>query len=84
MLGSHDMVTTRTLLSPLILFCVVALVWSPTARAYLDPGTDSLLLPALLGAIAAAAVAGGVYWQKLKNLFSKRKTPVEDESDGPG
>lgn len=45
-------------------------VSSGDAHAYLDPGTGSILLQALIGGIAATSVAIGYYWSKLKSLFT--------------
>ena len=48
------------------------------AYAYLDPGTGSIILQALLGAIAAAASYFIFYWNKVKiffkKIFNKKKT----------
>ena len=41
------------------------------AFAYLDPGTGSIILQALLGAIAAVTSYCAFYWNKVKNLFKK-------------
>ena len=38
--------------------------------AYLDPGSGSMLLQILLGGIAGVAVAGKMYWQRIKARFS--------------
>ena len=42
------------------------------AFAYLDPGTGSIILQALVGAIAAGATYCSMYWQKIKNFFNKK------------
>jgi hypothetical protein len=34
--------------------------------AYLDPGTGSMLLQAVVAGVAGAAVAGKLYWRRLK------------------
>tara|TARA_B100001250_G_scaffold135690_1_gene116099 strand:- start:4123 stop:4284 length:162 start_codon:yes stop_codon:yes gene_type:complete len=39
--------------------------------SYLDPGSSSILLQALIGAIAAIGTTVGIYWRKFKNFFSK-------------
>lgn len=39
--------------------------------AYLDPGTGSIILQAILGFIAAAITTLSFYWNKVKKLFSK-------------
>lgn len=43
------------------------------AHAYLDPGTGSMVLQAIIGAIAVSGAAVSVYWNKLKALFTSRK-----------
>ena len=52
------------------------------AYAYLDPGTGSIILQALLGAIAAGATWCSMYWQKIKNFFNKKdkKEDIEKNS----
>ena len=39
--------------------------------AYLDPGTGSIILQALLGFFAAAGASIVLYWKKLKSFLSK-------------
>jgi hypothetical protein len=41
------------------------------AFAYLDPGTGSLILQALLGAITAAAVAIAAFWSRIKMVIRR-------------
>lgn len=47
------------------------------AFAYLDPGTGSIIIQAILGFIAAAVTTLSIYWSKfkifLKKIFEKRK-----------
>ncbi|HEY8381867.1 MAG TPA: hypothetical protein VIL09_06945 [Microvirga sp.] len=43
------------------------------AFAYLDPGTGSIIVQGIIGAIAGGLVIGKMYWYKLKNLFSRTK-----------
>jgi hypothetical protein len=49
------------------------------AFAYLDPGTGSIILQALLGAIAAGISYCSIYWQKIKNFFSKKNKKKNDD-----
>ena len=44
-----------------------------SAHAYLDPGTGSIILQGIIGAIAAIAVASKLYWHKLLKLLGVRK-----------
>ena len=44
---------------------------SSDAYAYLDPGTGSIILQAILGFIAATIASISIYWEKFKSLISK-------------
>jgi hypothetical protein len=39
---------------------------------YLDAGSGSLILQALAGGVAGVAVAGKLYWRRLKRVFVRR------------
>jgi hypothetical protein len=39
------------------------------ALAYLDPGAGSMLFQALAGGVAGVAVAGKLYWRRVKRLL---------------
>ena len=60
----------------LFFFSVFLLVFDPSieAKAYLDPGTGSMILQVLLGGIAGVVVAVKLYWQKMKSFFSREKS----------
>ena len=51
--------------------------WAIPAYAYLDPGTGSMLIQGILGAIAAVGVALKLYWHKIKLMISGRRTGDE-------
>ena len=54
------------------LSCIVTLIIFPTKSfAYLDPGTGSIILQAILGFIAATIASISIYWTKFKSLISK-------------
>ena len=56
---------------------------STPAQAYLDPGTGSILLQALLGGAAGAAVVGRRYWHRLMVLVgARRDAPEAGNADG--
>ena len=55
---------------------LASVAFSTPAHAYLDPGTGSILLQGLLGAIAAATVAVGAFWTRAK-LFLFRLTGAQ-------
>ena len=41
--------------------------------AYLDPGSGSLILQAIVGGAAAAAVMGKLYWRRFLGFIRLRK-----------
>jgi len=41
----------------------------PLQRAYLDPGSGSLIIQAVLAVVAGAAVLLRTYWEKVRALF---------------
>ena len=53
--------------------------YSP-AFAYLDPGTGSILLQALLGGVAGGLVIVKLYWSRVKEIFGRgsHETPASD------
>lgn len=66
------------------IFCVVVLPMN-CAYAYLDPGTGSMIVQAVIAAIAAVSVSIGVFRRQvasfLGRLFRREKRTSED-SDG--
>jgi hypothetical protein len=63
------------------------LTGSENAYAYIDPGTGSMLLQGLIAAVAAAAIAIKLYWQKVKAFLfgrgEKARSPTDDGREGP-
>jgi hypothetical protein len=58
----------------ILLFALVAClsITSP-AYAYLDPGTGSMLLSAIIGVAAAVGLALKLFWYRLVGLFRGKK-----------
>ena len=48
---------------------IVALVVPQTAHAYLDPASGSMILQAVIGGVAAAALAFKFYWHRILAFF---------------
>ena len=46
--------------------------------AYLDPGTGSIILQGIIGAIAIGMATGRMWWYKFKQIFSATKDPLEE------
>ena len=45
--------------------------------AYLDPGTGSMILQAIIGGVVGSIFVIKTYWSKIKRFFSKK--PPKDE-----
>ena len=50
-----------------------------SAHAYLDPGSGSIILQALIAGLAAGAVFIKIYWHKLLVLLGIRKKAKVDD-----
>ena len=67
------------LLSLIIIYLLCSI---SKAHAYLDPGTGSIILQAILGFIAAAAATVSIYWEKFKSIINKvLKRDTKDNKD---
>ena len=49
------------------------------AYAYIDPGSGSIIIQAILGAIAAVGTTASIYWSKIKKFFTKNKKNLTDD-----
>lgn len=51
------------------------------AYAYIDPGTGSLILQSIIGAVVGGLVVFKLYWRRAKEFFtgSKQKTESRQE-----
>jgi hypothetical protein len=60
------------------LVLVACLSITSPAYAYLDPGTGSMLISAVLGVAAAVALAVKMFWYRLVGYF-RGKRPAADK-----
>ena len=58
----------------------ILMAYQPRAHAYLDPGTGSLIVQAIIGVFLATALTAKLWWRRLMGLFFKYED--EDEEDG--
>lgn len=58
----------------------LGLFTAPSAFAYLDPGTGSMLIQGLIAGIAMAGVTARMYWHKLQALFGINTAAEESET----
>lgn len=54
---------------------------SPSAHAYLDPGTGSILLQSLLAGIAVAIGVLRTYWYRIRALFGFKGVDASEPVD---
>ena len=53
---------------------LIVLLFLPIdAFAYLDPATGSVIIQAIIAAIAAVGFTIKIYWYKISSLFSRNK-----------
>ena len=52
---------------------IIMAIYPSSAFAYLDPGTGSVILQVLIGAIAAIVATAKLYWHKLLDFFGFKK-----------
>jgi hypothetical protein len=57
------------MLRSVMLVVIALVVLERPAAAYLDPGTGSMLLQAVLGGVAAVGVIAKLYWHRLTAVF---------------
>ncbi len=69
----------NSIITFLILFCLF--IYPNTAHAYLDPGTGSIIIQAILGFIAASVATVSIYWTKFKMLIKKIFRKKKDQKN---
>lgn len=60
---------SRLIISLTVFF--VAMFFTNRAHAYIDPGTGSMVVQAVIAAIAIASVSIGIFWRRLRSFFSR-------------
>ena len=65
----------------LVVAAFVLLLASPSALAYLDPSTGSMVVSAIVGIFASIALAVKTYWYKIKGWFRKDAKQESDPQD---
>jgi hypothetical protein len=67
-------------------FALIALIglWAQTAFAYIDPGSGSAIMSAIIGLFVAGGLFVKSYWYKLKSIFSSAKKNESKDVDSQG
>jgi flagellar biosynthesis protein FliR len=63
----------RVFLSVLLVLVVYTLINPPLAHAYLDPGTGSVIVQAVVGGIVGVAAIAKLYWTRIKQFIRREK-----------
>ncbi len=63
---------------------LIAALWVPPAMAYIDPGSGSAIMSAVIGFFVAVGLAVKTYWYKIKSLFTGKKSNQADKSTADG
>lgn len=50
------------------------------AMAYIDPGSGSAIMSAIVGLFVAIGLAVKTFWYKIKSIFCPKKPPVNQAS----
>lgn len=66
---------------PALALALALLTLASPAHAYLDPGTGSMILSAIIGLFATAALAVKTWWYRIKALF-RRQDPGAQPAAG--
>ncbi|WP_085757989.1 hypothetical protein [Oceanicoccus sagamiensis] len=61
-------------------FIILSLLftWAPQAMAYIDPGSGSAIMSAIIGAFVALTLTIKTYWYKIKSFFVKKPSSPEE------
>lgn len=60
---------------------VINLAINTSVKYYLDPGSGSMLIQIILGAVLGLGVLVLVFWANIKGFFTKGKKSVEEVAD---
>ena len=68
------------------LLCAISpLFFVKQAYAYIDPGTGSMVVQALLAVVAVVSVSIGIFWQRfrsfLNRIFNRKNSKSHDTDD---
>ncbi len=63
----------------IVIFFVLLVLIPNSAFAYIDPGSGSAIMSAIIGFFVAIGLLIKTFWYKIKALFTGKK--VEDSSD---
>ena len=80
--GHHIMSRTNSNISHITVIAALGF-FSPSAFAYLDPSTGSMILSAIVGILATVGLALKTYWYKVKSFFTGNKATADQAVTSP-
>lgn len=66
--------------SLILIFTSILAFFASPVMAYIDPGSGSAIMSAVIGFFVAIAIAVKGYWYKLKSLFVRSKNKEDKQS----
>jgi len=63
------------------IYCLLVLFLPSRAMAYLDPGSGSIMLQALIASVTAAGATVAFYWRSLKDAVTGRRHRRSEPND---
>jgi len=63
------------------LFVAIILLWAQPVLAYIDPGSGSAIVSAIIGFFVAIGLAIKTYWYKIKSILNFSKKNTEENQD---
>jgi hypothetical protein len=71
-------VRTRSKLFSIAVLCLTfSAVILPSANAYIDPGSGSIIFQAIVGGLLAAAIVVKTFWRRIVSFFRRGRTADE-------
>lgn len=71
----------KTSTTLVLLLGVTFVLYPPTVHAYLDPGTGSMVVQAMVAAFFAFFLAIKVYWRRIKLFFTALFSTSPEDKD---
>ena len=65
----------------LIIFAIFISLWAQPAMAYIEPGTGSAIISAIIGFSVAIGITVKTYWYKIKSVFTGKKASKISKDD---
>lgn len=67
----------------ILLFFIISLLFPVQAMAYIDPGSGSAIMSAIIGFFVAVVLVVKIYWYKLKAIFARKSSPENKQNADP-